>query len=85
MPDRPWKGIGTFSETKLTAYQGAGLMRLHRYGDAQRVLLQTLGQLDSVQVKHRCTAHIDLAAAVIILRSTRRLTAWSREAASSTN
>jgi hypothetical protein len=61
MPDRPWKGIGAFSEAKLTAYRGAGLMRLHRYGDAQPVLLQALSQLDPVQAKHRCTAHIDLA------------------------
>lgn len=61
MPDRPWKGIGAFSEAKLTAYRGAGLMRLRRYGDAQPVLLQALGQLDPVQAKHRCTAHIDLA------------------------
>jgi hypothetical protein len=61
MPDRPWKGIGAFSEAKLTAYRGAGLMRLHRYSDAQPVLLQALSQLDQVQAKHRCTAHIDLA------------------------
>jgi transcriptional regulator with XRE-family HTH domain len=61
MPDRPWKGIGAFSEAKLTAYQGGGLMRLRRYRDAQGVLLDALGQLDPVQAKHRCTAHIDLA------------------------
>jgi hypothetical protein len=61
MPDRPWKGIGVFTEAKLTAYRGAGLMRLHRYGDAQRVLLEALSQLDQTQAKHRCTAHIDLA------------------------
>jgi hypothetical protein len=61
MPDRPWKGIGAFSEAKLTAYRGAGLMRLHRYSDAQSVLLQALSQLNQVQAKHRCTAHIDLA------------------------
>jgi len=61
MPDRPWKGIGAFSEAKLTAYRGAGLMRLHRYTDAQSVLLQALSQLDQMQAKHRCTAHIDLA------------------------
>ena len=61
MPARPWKGIGAFSEAKLTAYRGAGMMRLHRYGQAQVALLQALGQLDPVQAKHRCTAHIDLA------------------------
>jgi hypothetical protein len=61
MPERPWKGIGAFSAAKLTAYRGAGLMRLHRYGDAQPVLLKALSQLDQVQAKHRCTAHIDLA------------------------
>jgi hypothetical protein len=61
MPDTQWKGIGAFSPAKLTAYQGAGLMRLHRYGEAQRVLLEALSQLDQVQAKHRCTAQIDLA------------------------
>ena len=61
MPERQWKGIGAFSPAKLTAYRGAGLMRLKRYGRAQAVLLAALAQLDPVQVKHRCTAHIDLA------------------------
>jgi hypothetical protein len=61
MPDRPWKGIGAFTPAKLTAYRGAGLMRLHRYADAQRVLAQALDRLDPVQAKHRTTAHIDLA------------------------
>jgi transcriptional regulator with XRE-family HTH domain len=61
MPDRHWKGIGAFSEAKLTAYRGGGLMRLHRYRDAQDVLLQALDQLDHVHAKHRCTAHTDLA------------------------
>jgi hypothetical protein len=61
MPDRPWKGIGAFTPAKLTAYRGAGLMRLHRYADAQRVLAEALDQLDPVQAKHRTTAHIDLA------------------------
>jgi hypothetical protein len=61
MPDRQWKGIGVFAPPKLTAYRGAGLMRLRRYGEAQDVLLEALRQLDQVQAKHRCTAHIDLA------------------------
>jgi hypothetical protein len=61
MPDRPWKGIGAFTPAKLTAYRGAGLMRLHRYADAEAALLAALGQLDPVQAKHRTTAHIDLA------------------------
>jgi hypothetical protein len=61
MPDTLWKGIGAFSEAKLTAYRGAGLVRLQRYSDAQPVLIQALSQLDHVQAKHRCTAHIDLA------------------------
>jgi hypothetical protein len=68
MPDKPWKGIGAFSEAKLTAYRGAGLMRLHRYSHAQPLLLQALSQLDQVQVKHRCTAHIDLADAYALDR-----------------
>jgi hypothetical protein len=63
MPEGQWKGIGAFSEAKLTAYRGAGLMRLRRYGDAQAALLDALAQLDPVYAKHRCTAHIDLAAA----------------------
>jgi tetratricopeptide (TPR) repeat protein len=61
MPHRPWKGIGAFTPAKLLAYQGAGLMRLHRYAEAQRVLSQALDQLDPVHAKHRTTAHIDLA------------------------
>jgi hypothetical protein len=61
MPESPWKGIGAFTPAKLTAYQGAGLMRLRRYAEAQAVLLDALDQLDPVQAKHRCTAHIDLA------------------------
>ena len=61
MPEAPWKGIGAFTPAKLTAYRGGALMRLRRYGPAQAVLLEALGQLDEVQVKHRCTAHIDLA------------------------
>jgi hypothetical protein len=65
MPDRPWKGIGAFSEAKLTAYRGAGLMRLRKYSDAQPLLLQALSRLDQVQAKHRCTACIDLADAFV--------------------
>lgn len=61
MPGRPWKGIGAFTPAKLTAYRGAGLVRLHRYADAQRELAHALEQLDPVQAKHRATAHIDLA------------------------
>jgi tetratricopeptide (TPR) repeat protein len=61
MPDRPWKGIGAFTPAKLLAYQGAGLMRLHRYAEAQHVLTEALDELDPVQAKHRTTAHIDLA------------------------
>ena len=61
MPETPWKGIGAFTPAKLTAYRGGALMRLHRYGLAQAALLEALGQLDPVQAKHRCTAHIDLA------------------------
>jgi hypothetical protein len=61
MPDEPWKGIGAFTPAKLLAYRGAGLMRLHRYVEAQRVLSQALDELDPVQAKHRTTAHIDLS------------------------
>lgn len=63
MPEGQWKGIGAFSDAKLTAYRGAGLMRLRRYGHAQAALLEALEQLDPVYAKHRCTAHIDLATA----------------------
>ncbi len=63
MPEKPWKGIGAFNHAKLTAYRGGALMRLHRYGRAQAELLTALKQLDPVYAKHRCTAHIDLAAA----------------------
>jgi hypothetical protein len=63
MPGMPWKGIGAFNHAKLTAYRGGALMRLHRYGRAQAELLRALRQLEPVYAKHRCTAHIDLAAA----------------------
>ncbi len=63
MPEIPWKGIGAFTDAKLIAYRGSALMRLRRYGPAQAVLLDALGQLDPVQAKHRCTAHVDLASA----------------------
>jgi hypothetical protein len=62
-PGTPWKGIGAFSTAKLSAYRGGDLMRLHRYAEAQAQLLLALDQLDPVFAKHRCTAHIDLAAA----------------------
>jgi len=61
MPGRHWKGIGAFTPAKLAAYRGAGLTRLRRYGEAQDVLEAALAQLDPVQAKHRCTAHVDLA------------------------
>jgi hypothetical protein len=38
MPPEPWKGIGAFSEDKLTAYRGGDLMRLGRYREAQAEL-----------------------------------------------
>jgi hypothetical protein len=63
MPETPWKGIGAFTPAKLTAYRGSALMRLHRCGLAQAALLDALDQLDPVQAKHRCTAHVDLASA----------------------
>jgi hypothetical protein len=63
MPPEPWKGIGAFSGAKLTAYRGGDLMRLGRYHEAQAELRTALAQLDPALAKHRCTAHIDLAAA----------------------
>lgn len=61
LPRQPWKGIGAFSEAKLSAYRGGDLMRLGRYRDARAHLRGALAQLDPVYAKHRCTAHIDLA------------------------
>jgi hypothetical protein len=63
MPHDPWKGIGAFSEAKLTAYRGGDLMRLGKHRQAQAHLRIALEQLDPVLAKHRCTAHIDLAEA----------------------
>jgi transcriptional regulator with XRE-family HTH domain len=60
-PGIPWKGNGVFSPAKLTAYQGGGLLRLGQYGSAQAALHAALDQLDPSYLKHRCTAHIDLA------------------------
>ena len=61
MPPGPWKGIGAFSEAKLTAYRGADLLRLGRYREARAELRDALAHLDPALAKHRCTAHIDLA------------------------
>ena len=63
MPEQPWAGIGAFNEGKLTAYRGGDLMRLGDYAGAQVQLQTALDQLSPALVKHRCTAHIDLAAA----------------------
>lgn len=60
-PGTPWEGIGVFSDGKLTAYEGGGWLRLGKYEAAQTALHQALGQLDTSCLKHRCTAHIDLA------------------------
>jgi tetratricopeptide (TPR) repeat protein len=58
---RAWTGIGLFNEDKLTAYRGTGLVRLGRYRQAQTELSLALDRLDPALLKHRCTAHIDLA------------------------
>jgi hypothetical protein len=63
MPPQPWEGIGSFDRSKLTAYRGGDLMRLGRYAEAQAELRSALDQLDTALIKHRCTAHIDLAEA----------------------
>jgi tetratricopeptide (TPR) repeat protein len=63
--DRAWLGIGAFDGTKLTAYRGTGLTRLGRHAQAQAELLAALDRLDPGMLKHRCTAHIDLAQALI--------------------
>jgi tetratricopeptide (TPR) repeat protein len=60
-PGKPWEGIGAFSRGKLTAYEGGGLLRLGMYDAAQKALRKALNQLDKSYLKHRCTAHIDLA------------------------
>jgi transcriptional regulator with XRE-family HTH domain/tetratricopeptide (TPR) repeat protein len=61
---RPWIGIGTFNVAKLTAYRGGDMMRLGHYRDAQEILGAALAGLEPMLVKHRCTAHIDLAEAL---------------------
>jgi hypothetical protein len=63
MPEQPWAGIGAFDEGKLAAYRGGDLMRLGDYAGAQVELQTALEQLSPALVKHRCTAHIDLAEA----------------------
>lgn len=63
MPERPWAGIGAFDDGKLAAYHGGDLMRLGRYNAAQTQLQAALRRLGTSLVKHRCTAHIDLAEA----------------------
>jgi tetratricopeptide (TPR) repeat protein len=61
---RKWIGIGAFTPAKLTAYRGGDMMRLGRYRDAQQALQAALDGLGPALVKHRCTAHIDLAEAL---------------------
>lgn len=63
MPEQPWAGIGAFDDGKLAAYRGGDLMRLGNYAAAQVQLQAALDQLSPALVKHRCTAHIDLAEA----------------------
>jgi transcriptional regulator with XRE-family HTH domain len=65
MPAQPWKGIGAFDNSKLRAYRGGDLVRLGRHAEAQAQLQAALDELDPALVKHRCTAHIDLAEAYV--------------------
>jgi transcriptional regulator with XRE-family HTH domain len=65
MPTKPWKGIGAFDNGKLRAYRGGDLVRLGRPAEAQAELQAALDELDPALVKHRCTAHIDLAEACV--------------------
>jgi hypothetical protein len=65
MPPQPWKGIGAFNNGKLAAYRGGDLARLGRHALAQKQLQAALDDLDPALVKHRCTAHIDLAEAYV--------------------
>jgi transcriptional regulator with XRE-family HTH domain len=65
MPAQPWKGIGAFDTGKLAAYRGGDLVRLGRHAEAQAQLQAALEELDPALVKHRCTAHIDLAEAYV--------------------
>jgi hypothetical protein len=61
MPPVAWEGIGAFDGGKLSAYRGGDLLRLGRHSEAQAELRAALDQLGPGLVKHRCTAHIDLA------------------------
>ena len=61
MPPVAWEGIGAFDDGKLRAYRGGDLLRLGRHSEAQAELRAALDQLGPGLVKHRCTAHIDLA------------------------
>jgi hypothetical protein len=61
----PWMGVGDFDAAKLTAYEGGDLVLLDRPGDAEQALTKSLAVLDASRLKHRATAHADLAAALV--------------------
>jgi len=62
--DSPWSGPGWFDQAKLTAYRGSNLVLLRKWRPAEDALTHALGDLDSMRVKHRCTAQADLATAL---------------------
>jgi hypothetical protein len=64
-PAQRWKGIGAFDAAKLAVYRGGDLVRLGQHAEAQAQLHAALEELDPALVKHRCTAHIDLAEAYV--------------------
>lgn len=61
----PWMGVGDFDAAKLAAYEGGDLVLLDRPRDAEQALTRSLAVLDSSRLKHRATAHSDLAAALV--------------------
>jgi hypothetical protein len=65
-PSEPhWMGVGDFDAAKLAAYEGGNLVILGRPRDAEEALNRSLTTLDSSRLKHRATAHADLAAALV--------------------
>jgi transcriptional regulator with XRE-family HTH domain len=65
-PSEPhWMGVGEFDAAKLAAYEGGNLVILGRPRDAEQALTRSLTTLDGSRLKHRATAHADLAAALV--------------------
>lgn len=63
--DERWSGIGWLDEAKVDAYEGGDLMRLGDFDAAIDRLTAALDALDAGMVRHRSTALVDRADALV--------------------